>query len=100
MDDKFFDNPIFVKHGKFTIVEVASIRDAIDFLDEWPAQQQDPLHETTMRVCISAHKGNHPLSSARDAFAKWAKAANILEDISSVPAWMTGPKSGPGGVLA
>lgn len=99
MDDKLFDNPVFVKDGKFTVVEVASIRDAIDFLDEWPAEQQDSLHEMTMRVCISAHKGNDTLSSARDAFAKWAKAANILEDIASVPAWMTGPKSGPGGVL-
>lgn len=100
MDDKLFDRPIFVNVGKFTIVEIASIRDAIDFLDEWPAELQDPLHETTMSVCTSAHRGSHPLSSARDAFAKWAKAVNILEDIASVPAWMTGPKSGPGGTPA
>lgn len=100
MNDKIFESAIFVKDGPFTIVEIASIDDAIDFLDEWPIELQDVLHETTMRVCHSAHDGRHPLSSARDAFVEWAKSTDVLEDIAPIPAWMTGPKSGPGGVLA
>ncbi|WP_011579013.1 MULTISPECIES: DUF982 domain-containing protein [Chelativorans] len=99
MKDKIFDSPVFVKDGKFTIVEIASLGDALDFLDEWPIELQDVLYETTMRVCMSAHDGGHPLNAARDTFAKWAKSANILEDVALMPAWMTGPKSGPGGVL-
>lgn len=100
MNDRFFDSPVFVKDGQFTIVEIASIADALDFLDEWPNELQDVVYETTKRVCQSAHDGHHPLTSARDAFARWAKSANILEDIAPIPAWMTGPKPGPGGVPA
>lgn len=100
MNDKLFDRPVFVKGGSFTIIEIASLHDAIDFLDEWPAELQDVPYETIRRACYSALDGGHPLGSARDNFAKWAKAANILEDIASIPAWMTWPKSGPGGILA
>jgi hypothetical protein len=100
MNDKLFDSPVFVKGGSFTIVEIASLRDAIDFLDEWPVELQDVPYDAIRRACYSALDGAHPLNSARDNFAKWAKAANILEDLQTVPAWMTGPKSGPGGVLA
>jgi hypothetical protein len=100
MNDKLFDSPVFVKGGSLTIVEIASLRDAIDFLEEWPIELQDVPYETILRACYSALDGNHPLSTARDNFARWARDANILEDLPSVPAWMTGPKSGPGGVLA
>lgn len=100
MNDKIFDSSVFVKDGRFTIAEIASIADALDFLDEWPTELQDILYQTTKRICHSAHDGRHPLDAARNAFAQWAKSANILEDIAPIPAWMTGPKSGPGGVLA
>lgn len=100
VNDKLFDSPVFVKGGSFTMVEIASLRDAIDFLEEWPVELQNVPYEMILRACYWALDGSHPLSSARDNFAKWAKAANILEDLPSVPAWMTGPKSGPGGVLA
>ena len=100
MNDKIFDSSVFVKDGRFTIAEIASIADALDFLDEWPIELQDILYQTTKRICHSAHDDRYPLDAARNAFAQWAKSANILEDIAPIPAWMTGPKSGPGGVLA
>jgi hypothetical protein len=100
VNDKLFDSPVFVKGGSFTIIEIASLRDAIDFLEEWPVELQNVPYETILRACYSALDGSHPLSSARDNFAKWAKAVNILEDLPSVPAWMTGPKSSSGGILA
>lgn len=43
MNDKFFGSPVFVKDGQFTIAEIASIADALDFLDEWPLELQDIL---------------------------------------------------------
>lgn len=100
MNDKTFEIPVYVKDGPFTIAEIATLEDALDFLEEWPVGLQDALHETTTRVCHSVYHGRDPLSLARNAFVEWAKATNILEDIAPVPAWMTGPKSGPGGVLA
>lgn len=97
MNDKLFDSPVFVKEGSFTIVEIASLHDAIDFLEEWPVELQDVPYETIRHACYAALDGSHPLSSARDNFAKWAKTANILEDLPSIPAWMTGPNPGPRG---
>jgi hypothetical protein len=55
----------FVKAGPFTIMEIASIGDALDVLEEWPVELQDAAYETTAQVCCSAHDGQHPLSSAR-----------------------------------
>ena len=65
MNDKLFDSPVFVKGGSFTIVEIASLRDAIDFLDEWPVELQDVPYDAIRRACYSALDGAHPLSRAR-----------------------------------
>ena len=59
MNDKLFDSPVFVKGGKFTIVEIASLHDAIDFLDEWPVELQDVPYTTIRRALFSA-LGWHP----------------------------------------
>lgn len=50
MNDKLFDRPVFVKGGSFTIVEIASLRDAIDFLDEWPVELQDVPYDAIRRA--------------------------------------------------
>lgn len=99
MNDTHFDSPVFVKDGSIIIVEIASLRDAIDFLEEWSVDLQDDSYEAILRTCYAALDGGHPAGSARDGFAKWAKAANILEELSCAPVWMTAPNSGPGGVL-
>lgn len=99
MIEDVFDRPVFVRSGKFTIPEIASIGDAVDFLDEWPQQLRDRNYEEVKRACLSALDGTPSLNAARNDFAKWAKAADILEELSSVPAWMTGAKPGPGGML-
>lgn len=100
MSDKRFDSPVFVKNGQFTIMEIASIGDALDFLDEWPIELQDAVYKATVQVCHSAYGGSDPINSAREAFTRWAKSANILEDVGPIPAWMAGPKSGGGGIQA
>lgn len=86
MNDKLFESPVFVKDGNFTILEIASLGDAIDFLNECPVELPDVPYETIRRACYSALDGSYPLNSARDNFAKWAKATNILEDVAAVPA--------------
>ncbi|MEQ1954869.1 hypothetical protein [Mesorhizobium sp. CN2-181] len=50
MNDELFDSPVFVKGGSFTIDEIASLRDAIDFLEEWPVELQNLPYETILRA--------------------------------------------------
>jgi hypothetical protein len=35
MEDKSFGNPVFVRTGERLVQEIASVHDALDFLDEW-----------------------------------------------------------------
>ena len=65
---------------------IASVEDAIRFLEDWPVYRRNVLHEAAKRLCHTAHDGLCPPEAARNAFAKWAK----LEQISggAVPAWV------------
>ncbi|CCV08286.1 conserved hypothetical protein [Mesorhizobium metallidurans STM 2683] len=98
MNDKTFDNPVFVKDGQFIALEIACVADALDFLDEWPRNRRGPIYDTAKRACHRAHDGLVPVSVARDAFAGFARSVNILEDVSGVLPWMTAPNTGRGGI--
>jgi hypothetical protein len=101
MHDKLFENPVFVESGPFTIREIASVNDALDFLDEWPDELRDLVFQTIHSTCLAAHDGRYPVAAAREAFAKWARRANIAADDAQNPAWMLAPgKTGYGGLQA
>ncbi|GLS38516.1 hypothetical protein GCM10010869_41110 [Mesorhizobium tianshanense] len=90
--------PVFVKRGTYIVHEIASLADAIDFLDEWPEDRRDLIHETALRACHDAHDGHKPVSAARNAFIGFAKRAGILEDPTSAMQWIAACKSGSGRV--
>ena len=98
MSDRLFDSPVYVKDGSFVVEQIQSVADALDFLDEWPADQRGMMFEATELALHSAHDGRLPVTAARNAFAHWARSAGVLEDVSIAPAWMTGPKMGSGGI--
>lgn len=52
MKAEVFSSPIFVKRATYLVQEIASLADAIEFLDEWPADRRDQAHETALRACI------------------------------------------------
>lgn len=79
MNARYFDEPIFLRLGTKLIREIASLDDAIEFLDAWPPAQRNLFHEMAWRVCCEAFDGHKPLAVARDAFEGFAKRANILE---------------------
>lgn len=70
-----FGSPIFVKRAAYVVQEIANLEDAIDFLDEWPEDRRDLIHETALKACCDAYDGNKPLSAARAAFYGFAKRA-------------------------
>jgi hypothetical protein len=98
MNATAFSSPIFVKNGAYMVQEIADLGDAIDFLEEWPEDRRNLIHETALRACYQAHGGLKPMSVARDAFVGFAKRVGILEDSEAVMPWIAASKSGSGKV--
>ena len=96
MNTTIFDSPIFVKDGSNIVREIATLEDAIEFLEGWPQPHRDLVHETVQRTCYAAFDGQKPLDVARDAFATFARKADILEDPAAVMPWIASAKSGGG----
>lgn len=100
MNDRMFDSPVFVKNGNSLIQEIACLEDALEFLYEWPGNRRGPIYDTALRACQRAFESDYPRSAARGAFVNFARSANILEEITTPPAWMVTPRAGRGGVPA
>ncbi|WP_366511767.1 DUF982 domain-containing protein [Mesorhizobium sp.] len=66
------------------VQEIADLVDATGFLEEWPEDRRNLIHETALRACYQAHAELRPMSVARDAFVGFAKRAGILEDPEAV----------------
>ncbi|CDX35045.1 DUF982 domain-containing protein [Mesorhizobium sp. ORS 3428] len=96
MKAQAFGSPIFVKCAAYVVQEITNLEDAIDFLDEWPEDRRDLIHETALKACCDAYDGNKPLSAARAAFYGFAKRAAILEDPTSAMQWIAACKTGGG----
>ncbi|MBX3582893.1 MAG: DUF982 domain-containing protein [Rhizobiaceae bacterium] len=100
MSERTFEKPIFVKAEEGLIEEIATLDDALDFLDEWPKNRRGVVYETARRACCRAFDRDYPLSAAREAFRGFAKWARILEDVTTPLPWMV-PKPGQsGGAIA
>ena len=99
MNDRMFDNPVFVKQGTGIIQEIACLEDALEFLYEWPKKRRGPIHHTALHACQKVYESDYPLSAAKQAFIGFAKSAKILEEVSTPLPWMTAD-AGRGGNLA
>jgi hypothetical protein len=98
MSDRTFDNPVFVKGGEYLIQEISCLEDALEFLYEWPKNRRGPIHQTALRACQKVYESDYPLSSARDAFAGFAKSARVLEEVTAPLPWMARKKGHDGGL--
>lgn len=96
MNDRMFDNPVFVKQGTSIIQEIACLEDALEFLYEWPENRRGPIFHTALRACQKVYESDYPLSAAKQAFIGFAKSVKILEEVSSPLPWMV-PNTGQGG---
>lgn len=92
-----FTNPVYVAEGPSLIREIASVEDAIDFLEDWPKSMQGPVHNTALKACYRAASGLLPVDGARDAMESFARISRILEDGTTMEPWKIAPKVGAGG---
>ncbi len=100
MMDRLFDQPIFVRQGSRLTREICSVRDAVDYLEEWPAEQQDLVYETVLGACYDALDGSRPVSAAQRAFERFARRAEILEESETAMPWIVRASHGSGQVSA
>lgn len=78
MNDRMFESPVFVKDRQGPTREVVCLEDALEFLYEWPKSRRGPIYQTALRAYQRAFDSGYPLSAAREAFAGFARSANIL----------------------
>lgn len=91
MDVNAFTKPVYLKDGKYMVREIASVLDAIDYLEDWPERERDMLHEAALRTCVMAHDRLKPAKVARDAIREFALKKGILEKEPAVKPWMVTP---------
>jgi hypothetical protein len=100
MHDHLFKSPVFVRNENNLVEEIACLEDALEYLYQWPKNRRGPIYETALRACQRAFDSDYPLTAARDAFSGFAKAARVLEAITTPLPWMTGQAAGNGGMTA
>ncbi|RRH93201.1 DUF982 domain-containing protein [Mesorhizobium tamadayense] len=98
MNSEVFSSPLFVRRAAYIVQEIASLADAIDFLNQWPQDRRDLIHEAALKACYDVYDGRKPVSAAHNAFSGFAKRAAILEDATSAMQWLAACKSGTGKV--
>jgi hypothetical protein len=77
MTNKPFDRPITVDDPDVGRIEIASVREAMDYLSavEWPFED---LLEKAINTAEAALQGTCSASDARAAFLKAARAADVV----------------------
>jgi len=80
----FFDHPLFVQRKRY-VDEIASLEDAFDLLETWPAEQRGLAHETLMRACQEAANGRFPVVAVRKNLETFLRKAGAQADIEDVP---------------
>jgi len=100
MREKSFEKPVYLKEKQDLVREIISLEDAIDFLEEWPEEKRDIIHEATLKTCYMAHDGHKPLRVARDAMRAFGAKKGILAKPPEVLPWMINPNKGGGRISA
>lgn len=71
---------IWIKGGEFSLRDIASVPDAVDFLEEWPLDKRDPFFYLAENALQGAINGSIPIDQARDAFETFCDEAGILAE--------------------
>lgn len=79
-----FNQPIFLDRGRY-VQEIATLEDALDFLEEWPENKRDLAYETVASACLKAYAGVFPQNAAEAAFRKFARRNGILTSGDLLP---------------
>ncbi|QYM72917.1 DUF982 domain-containing protein [Pseudochrobactrum sp. Wa41.01b-1] len=88
MSERLFDKPVFVKNGRYLTLEIASVRDALMFLHEWPEDDRDLIYDTAWKACCDVHDEIKPVIVAQNAIKGFARKRGILDDPKGSIPWM------------
>jgi hypothetical protein len=80
MKDRLFVQPVFVKVNAYISREIASLMDALDYLEEWPEERRDLMHETVVQAGYDVFEGRKPLETFEKAFAKFARKRGVAQN--------------------
>lgn len=74
-----FVEPVRIWHRN-GIVELKDIRQALGFLNQWPASRRGPVFQCAVNGCNAALVGHLTTEEARLALVSFAHITGILED--------------------
>jgi hypothetical protein len=80
MKDRLFVQPVFVKVNTYMSREIASLMDAIDYLEDWPEERRDLMYETVVQAGYDVFEDRKPLETFEKAFAKFARKKGVAQD--------------------
>lgn len=75
--EKTWASPVVIRYGYGKPQEVHGPREAIEYLDAWPAEEGE-YFAIARRKCAAALRSNGLLDDARDTFVSAAIEADIL----------------------
>lgn len=61
------------------VVELQNVRQALRFLDQWPAGRRGPVYQCAVNGCSAAIAGQLTPEEARRAIVSFAQITGILE---------------------
>lgn len=76
--------PVYVKHAG-NVLEIASVGDALDYLEQQPSSKRGVVWDTVVRAMRRANDGFIPAPGARQAFESYARLSRVLSE-DAVPA--------------
>lgn len=70
--------PVLIKGPGFDLREIRSVAEAIDYLEEWPANARSPFWYLASNALRGAEDGSMQVEHARDAFEAFCKGSGVL----------------------
>lgn len=74
-----FNEPVRIWHRN-NVIEITSVRQALGFLNSWPASRRGPVFHCAMNGCNAAVAGHLTVEEARLALVSFAHITGILEN--------------------
>jgi hypothetical protein len=92
-----FDRPVTVLVGLGVPVEVGTVMEAYDLLDNWPPSLRNPTHAVAHNACKAALMDLVDAETARATFVKFARKNDLLvEGHDALPGQQSHMGSGQG----
>ena len=85
-----FDEPVLILVGLSYPREIAQVGEAYALLSEWPQSKRDAAHAIALKACKSALAEEIDATTARAAFATFARRHCILAHSEMIAANATG----------